>query len=201
MDRFAEAARSQGDASRVPDPALVLRIVNRDQAALAEVYDRYGSLVYGVALRVLRDAPAAEEVLQDTFHRLWRMAARFDPARGSLPAWLAVTARHRAIDYLRRREPESEPDSAAAEVAIPFDLEEQILRNGLMDRVRGALERLPDAQRSLVELAYFQGMTHSELAERTGEPLGTVKTRLRAAMAGLRKDLEVILRAAKLVGR
>jgi RNA polymerase sigma-70 factor (ECF subfamily) len=197
MDNSVEAASSQRNETRVADPALVLRIVNRDQSALAEVYDRYGSLVYAVALRVLRDGPAAEEVLQDTFHRLWIVAARFDPARGSLPAWLAVTARHRAIDYLRRRAPANDSDSAAPEIELPFDLEEHISRNGLMDRVRGALGRLPDAQRTLVELAYFQGMTHTELAQSTGEPLGTVKTRLRAAMAGLRKELAEFLRPAK----
>jgi RNA polymerase sigma-70 factor (ECF subfamily) len=197
MDRSVEAASSHRDKTRVPDPALVLRIVNRDQSALAEVYDRYGGLVYAVALRVLRDAPAAEEVLQDTFHRLWIVAARFDPARGSLPAWLAVTARHRAIDYLRQRAPETDSDSIAAEVELPFDLEEHVSRNGLMERVRGALDRLPDSQRTLVELAYFQGMTHTELARRTGEPLGTVKTRLRAAVANLRKELAELLRAVK----
>ena len=197
MDRSDEASRSQRAETRVPDPALVLRIVNRDELALAEVYDRYGSLVYAVALRVLRDGPAAEEVLQDTFHRLWSIAARFDPARGSLPAWLAVTARHRAIDYLRQRRPANEPEAVDVEIHLPFDLEEQISRNGLMDHVRGALGRLPDAQRNLVELAYFQGMTHTELARSTGEPLGTVKTRLRAALASLRKELAEILRPSK----
>ncbi len=197
METSAAATRSLGAESGVPDPALVLRIVNRDELALAEAYDRYGSLVYAVALRVLRDERAAEEVLQDTFHRLWCVAARFDPARGSLPAWLAVTARHRAIDYLRQRRPAGDSDSAAAEIHLPFDLEEQMSRNGLMERVRAALARLPDGQRTLVELAYFQGLTHTELAQRTGEPLGTVKTRLRAAMAGLRKELTEILRPAK----
>lgn len=170
------------------DLELIRRIVDRDEAALAGVYDRYASLVYAVALRVLRDSAAAEEVLQDIFYRLWMVAPRFDPARGSLPAWLAVSSRHRAIDRLRRREPDKEADASTAEIHLSIDLEEQTHRDGLMDRVRAALARLPQAQRKLVELAYFEGLTHSELASRTGEPLGTIKSRLRAAVASLRKE-------------
>jgi len=165
-----------------------MRIVGRDESALAELYDRYGSLVYGVALRVLRDVSAAEEVLQDIFHRLWNVAGRFDPARGSLPAWLAVTARHRAIDRLRQREPATDSETAAAEISLPFDLEEQVFRGHMLERIRAALARMPESQRKLVELAYFEGLTHTELAERTGEPLGTIKGRLRAAVASLRKE-------------
>ncbi|HKO05016.1 MAG TPA: sigma-70 family RNA polymerase sigma factor, partial [Candidatus Acidoferrales bacterium] len=171
-----------------PDHSLVMRIVGRDESALAELYDRYGSLVYGVALRVLRDVSAAEEVLQDIFHRLWNVAGRFDPARGSLPAWLAVTARHRAIDRLRQREPATDSETAAAEISLPFDLEEQVFRGHMLERIRAALARMPESQRKLVELAYFEGLTHTELAERTGEPLGTIKGRLRAAVASLRKE-------------
>jgi RNA polymerase sigma-70 factor (ECF subfamily) len=171
-----------------PDYTLVLRIVARDESALALLYDRYASLVYAVALRVLRDAAASEEVLQDIFHRLWIVAARFDPARGSLPAWLAVTARHRAIDRLRKREPIADSETVAAEIRLPFDLEEEVYRSHLLERVRAALARMPEAQRKLVELAYFEGLTHTELAQRTGEPLGTIKGRLRAAVASLRKE-------------
>lgn len=172
-----------------PDHALVLRIVQRDEKALAEIYDRYASLVYAVALRVLRDAQAAEEVLQDIFHRLWTVAAHFDPARGSLPAWLAVAARHRAIDRVRRREPGAETQASEVEILLPFDLEEEVFRNRILERIRAALARLPEAQRTLVELAYFEGLSHSELAQRTGAPLGTVKGRLRAAVIELRREL------------
>jgi len=173
----------------VSDLELIRRIVGRDEGALEQAYDRYATLVYSVSLRVLRDAAAAEEVMQDIFLRLWIVAARFDPARGSLPAWLAVSARNRSIDRLRRREPETDSD-ALANVRLSFDLEEQIYQGGLMERVRAALGRLPEVQRSLVELAFFEGLTHSELAVRTGQPLGTIKSRLRTAVASLRKECE-----------
>jgi RNA polymerase sigma-70 factor, ECF subfamily len=188
MDGSGAASRSREERVAVSDLELIRRIVERDETALAGVYDRYASLVYAVALRVLRDAAAAEEVLQDIFYRLWIVAPRFDPARGSLPAWLAVSSRHRAIDRLRRREPDKDADASAAEIHLPIDLEEQVHRDGLVDRVRAALVRLPEAQRKLMELAYFEGLTHSELASRTGEPLGTIKSRLRAAVASLRKE-------------
>jgi len=178
---------------RETDHVLVRRIVNREEAALAEAYDRYANLVYAVALRVLRETSAAEEVLQDTFHRLWIVAARFDPARGSLPAWLAVAARHRAIDRLRQREPEADPgpdeDAGLRDIRLPFDLEDQVSRNRLLERVRAALARLPQAHRTLIELAYFEGLTHTELAQHTGEPLGTIKSRLRSAVISLRREL------------
>jgi RNA polymerase sigma-70 factor, ECF subfamily len=189
MTSLSGAARGREEQVGEPDHVLVLRVVQRDESALAELYDRYGNLVYAVALRVLRDASAAEEVLQDIFHRLWNMAARFDPGRGSLPAWLAVNARHRAIDCLRRRPVGTETEVSEAEIQLPFDLEEHVYRGRIVDRIRAALTRMPETQRKLVEMAFFEGLTHSELAERTGDPLGTIKSRLRAAVAGLRKEL------------
>ncbi len=197
------------------DHILVQRIVQREEAALAEIYDRYASLVYAVALRVLREATAAEEVLQDTFHRLWRVAERFDPARGSLPAWLAVAARHRAIDRLRQREPfpamagqgrphadeDVEGRGGAAEIRLPFDLEEEVSRNRLFERVRAAMERLPEGHRTVIELAYFEGLTHTELARHMGEPLGTIKSRLRSAVISLRKELGSLPGASNAVER
>jgi RNA polymerase sigma-70 factor (ECF subfamily) len=192
MEASRAASRSPVEQTRKADHALVLRIVNREESALAEVYDRYASLVYAVALRVLREATAAEEVLQDTFHRLWNVAARFDPARGSLPAWLAVAARHRAIDRLRQRDPEPDSNPGLAEIQLPFDLEDEVSRNHLFERVRTAMARLPQAHRTVIELAYFEGLSHTELAQRTGEPLGTIKSRLRSAMASLRRELGVL---------
>jgi len=188
MKGSGAASRSREERAAVSDLELIRRIVERDETALAGVYDRYASLVFAVALRVLRDAAAAEEVLQDIFYRLWVVAPRFDPARGSLPGWLAVSCRHRAIDRLRRREPATDSDAVAVDIRLPFDLEEEVYRNGLAERVRAALVRLPEGQRKLVEMAYFEGLTHSELAVRTGEPLGTIKSRLRAAVASLRKE-------------
>ena len=193
MEASKAAARSSVEHTREADHALVVRIVRREEAALAEVYDRYASLVYAVALRVLREATAAEEVLQDTFHRLWIVAARFDPQRGSLPAWLAVAARHRAIDRLRQRDPEADGDAESeaggVEIRVPYDLEDEISRQRMVERVRAAMERLPQAQRGVIEQAYFEGLTHSELARKTGEPLGTIKSRLRSAVAALRREL------------
>jgi len=175
--------------SRAIDLALMRRLVDRDEAALAALYDRYGGLVYSVAARVLNDAPAAEEILQDIFLHLWGAASRFDPARGSLAGWLVVTARNRSIDRLRRRTPESTADTLPQDVALPFNLEDSVLRGHLLNKVCGAMERLPKEQRGLVDLAFFEGLTHSEIAARTGEPLGTVKSRLRAAIAWLKKEL------------
>jgi RNA polymerase sigma-70 factor (ECF subfamily) len=189
MEASRAASRSPAEQIREADHVLVRRIVNREEAALAEAYDRYASLVYAVALRVLREATAAEEVLQDTFHRLWVVAARFDPERGSLPAWLAVAARHRAIDRLRQRDAEPNSDAGLADIQLPFDLEDEVSRNRLLERVRTAMARLPQAHRTVLELAYFEGFTHTELARRTGEPLGTIKSRLRSAVASLRREL------------
>jgi len=193
MEASKAAARSPVEPTREADHALVQRIVRREETALAEVYDRYGGLVYAVALRVLREETAAEEVLQDTFHRLWMVAARFDPQRGSLPGWLAVAARHRAIDRLRQRDPEPHGDAESAaggmEIRLPGDLEDEVARQRLVERVRAAMDRLPQAQRGAIELAFFEGLTHTELARKTGEPLGTVKSRLRSAVAALRREL------------
>jgi len=205
MDATGAASRSPVQQTQEADHALVLRIVKREEAALAEAYDRYANLVYAVALRVLREATAAEEVLQDTFHRLWIVAARFDPGRGSLPAWLAVAARHRAIDRLRQRDPEpnSSPDAEAgmADIRLPFDLEDEIARNRLFERVRAAMDRLPQAHRTVIELAYFEGLTHTELARHMGEPLGTIKSRLRSAVISLRRELGSLDGASHSIGR
>ncbi|HXZ78461.1 MAG TPA: sigma-70 family RNA polymerase sigma factor [Terriglobales bacterium] len=156
----------------------------RDQGAMAALYDRYSSVVYGVALRILRDSAAAEDVLQDVFLQLWRNPGVFDARRGALGAWLAVIARHRSIDALRKQKPEDElPET----VAINMDLENGTARRRVVEKIRAVLQGVPQAQRSALEMAFFEGMTHSEIAEKTGEPLGTVKTRIRAALITLRK--------------
>ncbi len=174
-----------GSDSRAADFDLIRRVVARDEGALATLYDRYAGLVYSVAKRVLGDAGTAEEVLQDIFHQLWRHAARFDSARGSLSGWLLVTARNRAIDRLRRRDPGA--SESIESVPFPFALEADVSRNQLVARVKTAMAALPEAQRQTLELAYFEGMTQSEIAERTGEPLGTVKTRMRTALQSLKR--------------
>ncbi len=169
------------------DQALVTAIRSADQGAMAALYDRYSSIVYAVALRVLQDTGAAEDVLQDIFMQLWRNPGAFDASRGNMAAWLAVIARHRAIDALRRRRPETDIDDVI--VSVETDMASDADRSRAMDKVRGAMETMPSPQRSALEMAYFEGLTHTEIAEKTGEPLGTIKTRIRAGLLSLRKVL------------
>jgi RNA polymerase sigma-70 factor, ECF subfamily len=171
------------------DLRLMQRVAAGDQAALATLYDRYSSVLYSVAMRILTDAGAAEEILQDVFLQVWRNASRFDPQRGSLSGWLLVTTRNRAIDRLRRRAPQG-PDPAPEELAMPgASLETGVAQDEMMALVKTALNDLAPGQRAVLEMAYFEGLTHSEIAERSGEPLGTVKTRLRSALQVLKKAL------------
>jgi RNA polymerase sigma-70 factor, ECF subfamily len=160
-----------------------------DQSALAELYDRYSSVVYAVALRVLGDTGAAEDILQEVFLQLWRNPGAFDSARGSLGAWLAVITRNRAIDSLRRRKPETHIEDVIVSVAP--DLAAAADRSRAAEKVRGVLGSMPTAQRSALEMAYFEGMSHSEIATKTGEPLGTIKTRIRVGLMSLRKAFAV----------
>lgn len=176
---------------RPSDGALIERVVARDESALAQLYDRYSGMVSAVAMRVLRDAGAVEEILQDIFYQLWRNAAQFDPGRGSLAGWLLVSTRNRAISRLRRKNPgdagsETE-ELLVANVSFPFHLETAVAQQQLLSKVKGVMGSLPQPQREAVELAYFEGLTHSEIAERTGEPLGTIKTRLRSALETLKQ--------------
>jgi RNA polymerase sigma-70 factor (ECF subfamily) len=159
-----------------------------DEAAMAELYDRYSAVVYAVALRVLGDTMAAEDVLQEVFLQLWRNPSAFDAARGSLGAWLAVIARNRAIDTLRKRKPETDIEDIV--VSVASDLASEADRSRAAEKVRGVLGAMPLAQRSALEMAYFQGLSHSEIANKTGEPLGTIKTRIRAGLMMLRKAFQ-----------
>ena len=173
-------------APKNPDEsALIARIRAGDESAMADLYDRYSGIVYGVALRVLGNTTAAEDVLQEVFLQLWRNPQAFDAERGRLPAWLAVIARNRAIDHLRKRPPEDDIEDLAISTGV--NLENAAAQKQAVDKVRGALAQLPAGQRRLLELAFFEGMTHSEIAEKTGEPLGTIKTRIRSGLLVLRK--------------
>ena len=166
---------------------MLARVVKKDEAALAALYDRYSRLVFAEASRILRDKGAAEEILQDIFYQVWRTAEKFDPQRGSLPGWLLVVTRNRAISKLRRRGTTGDDELNENAVACTINLESTASQNQLLGRVRGAMESLPEGQREAIELAYFEGMTHSEIASRTGEALGTVKTRIRSALEVLRR--------------
>ena len=172
------------------DAALIQKIIARDESALAALYDRYAGMLSSVLNRILRDSQAAEEILQDTFFQLWRSAARFDASRGSLAGWLLVMARNRAISRLRRRNPTAGDELGENTVVLPLNLESSVAQQQLLARVKSALEKLPAEQRACVELAYFEGLTHTEIAQRTGDPLGTVKTRLRSAVESLKRNLQ-----------
>ena len=169
------------------DLALVTAIRSGDQGAMAALYDCFSSIVYAVALRVLQDTGSAEDVLQDIFMQLWRNPGAFDASRGNMAAWLAVIARNRAIDALRRRRPQDNIEDVV--VSVEPDLASEAERSRAMEKVRGALQAMPSPQRSAQEMAYFEGLTHTEIAEKTGEPLGTVKTRIRTGLISLRKVL------------
>jgi RNA polymerase sigma-70 factor (ECF subfamily) len=167
------------------DAALVSAIRAGDPGAMALLYDRYGSVVYSVALRVLGDTGSAEDVLQEVFMQLWRNPNAFDSSRGNLAPWLAVIARNRAIDSIRKRHPET--DIADVVISVEPDMAGDAERGRAMEKVRGALSSMPAAQRSALEMAYFEGLSHSEIAAKTGEPLGTIKTRIRSGLLSLRK--------------
>ena len=178
-----------GAEVRASDAALIKRLMQRDEAALAVLYDRYGLMLSSVLNRILRDTQAAEEILQDIFFQLWLNPGRFDSTRGSLPGWLLVIARNRAISRLRRHNPAAGEELAETSVVLPVNFESAVAQKQLLDRVKNALDNLPREERAAVELAYFEGLTHSEIAARTGDPLGTVKTRLRSAVETLKRTL------------
>jgi RNA polymerase sigma-70 factor (ECF subfamily) len=162
-----------------------------DESALSALYDRYSGMLFAMLVRILRDPQAAEEILQDLFLQLWRGAARFDAGRGSLPAWLMVIGRNRALSRLRTREHREIPEDIEAfpanAVASSVNLEDDAERSLLMEKLRTAMATLPAEQREAVELAYFEGMTQTEIAAHTGSPLGTVKSRVRTAMQSLKQ--------------
>jgi RNA polymerase sigma-70 factor, ECF subfamily len=170
------------------DAALLARVERGDRGAMASLFDRYSGIVYSVALRVLKDTGQAEDVMQDIFIQIWKKPSAFVSGRGSLGAWLVVVARNRAIDALRRRRPMDSVEDVV--LSSSTDLGAEAERNTLMEKVRVYLHQLPPEQRKSVEMAYFEGMSHSEIAEKTGDPLGTVKTRIRLALITLRKAMQ-----------
>ncbi len=185
------------DVTTQDDAALVARMAARDAEAVSILYDRYRSAIYTLALRILRNPAEAEEILTDIFMQAWRSAATFDASRGSVAAWLITLARSRALDRLRssgRREAHHQP-MPEVEVAPPprrQELEgpERDADIGLKRRrIGAALNALSAPQRAAIELAYYEGMTQSEIARRLGEPLGTVKTRIRQSLMLLRDNL------------
>jgi RNA polymerase sigma-70 factor, ECF subfamily len=170
------------------DWSLLRRIAQRDEQALSALYDRYSRLVFSAAKRILHRTGEAEEILQDVFYQVWRTAERFDQAKGSLAGWLLVAARNRAMSKLRgKADPAEEIDENG--VTLDVEIESRTAQNLLLDKVRRVTESLPDLQREALECAYFEGLSHTEIAQKTGQPLRMVKTRIRCAMEALKKVL------------
>lgn len=182
-----EAMRVSGTqlSNRKAEAALIERIRAGDESAMTDLYDRYSGVVYGVALRVLGDATAAEDVLQEVFLQLWRNPQAFDAERGALAPWLAVIARNRAIDVVRKRP--MEQDIEELPISTGLSLEDEAAERMAIGKVRAVLAQLPQDQRKALDMAFFEGMTHTEIAAKTGEPLGTIKTRIRSGLMALRK--------------
>ena len=179
--------------------ALIEKIAAGDQSALAALYDRTNRQVYGLILRILGDASAAEEVLLDVFMQIWRQAARYDTKRGVPQAWVLTIARSRAIDRLRSRRQEQQRRDPLDLLRLPAaagNLEEAAVASERQKLVRAALADLPAEQREVIGLAYFVGLSQTEIAAELRQPLGTVKTRTRLGMMKLREALRPILEGA-----
>ncbi|GIW11599.1 MAG: DNA-directed RNA polymerase sigma-70 factor [Dehalococcoidia bacterium] len=173
------------------DAELIARFQSRDLAALEQFYDRHQAVAFGLALRILGDRGAAEEVVQEAFLAAWRRADTFNPARGSARGWLLGIVRNRAIDLLRQRAgaPPTAPIEAAFQAAARTDVFAEVSQTLDAEAIRRALERLPSEQRETIEYTYFKGMSCSEVAAQMNVPVGTVKGRLRLALKKLRASL------------
>lgn len=177
------------------DVELVVRLQKRDPQALAELYDRYGRMAYSLILRVVRDGAIAEDLVQETFLRVWNRVHGFDAGKGAIGPWLLAVARNRAIDYLRSaggRERNALEFEETDHPSLYTDMEPGLLLNDEARRVKAAMDRLPANHRQVIELAYFEGLSQTEMAERMGQPLGTVKTWVRTALRSLRDDLGAV---------
>jgi len=191
----ADELRAPGRTTSVVDDidrGVLARVADGELDALSELYDRYRTMAYSIALRVTGDATLAEDVLQEAFLGAWRHAGRYVAGKGSVKTWLLAIVHHRAIDAVRRRRPSTalpeREDAPPPALTIP-DLWGEVSAHLDAATVRAALAELPDAQREAIELAYFGGLTQQEIAARTGAPLGTVKGRMRLALVAMRRRL------------
>jgi RNA polymerase sigma-70 factor (ECF subfamily) len=191
---MSRAETTAAELVELRDEELLALILRRQEVALGAVYDRYGRLVYAVALRITGDRETAEEVVQDVFQNVWQAAGTFQPRAGAFAAWLLGITRHRAIDATRskRERARAREQTLDFEVAVGSDkaIEREVGQALLGDAVRKALAELPPNQRQAVEMAYYGDLTRAEIAERLGEPLGTIKTRLRLGLMKLRDLLK-----------
>jgi RNA polymerase sigma-70 factor (ECF subfamily) len=174
----------------VTDEDLLAAIARGDEGALAQLYGRYGRVAYGLALRVVRDQGLAQDAVQEAFLAAWRTAAAFDPARGKASTWLLTFVHRRAVDLVRREDRRRGEPLDDAPVAGGDETDEEAIVREERRRVQAALEVLTPNEREPIELAYYGGLSQSEVAERLGVPLGTVKSRMFAGLARLRDTLE-----------
>jgi RNA polymerase sigma-70 factor (ECF subfamily) len=175
--------------AHLSDEALVALAARSDSSALAELYDRYGRIAYGLALRILRDEALAEDAVQDGFLAVWRTAARFIPERGKASAWILTLVHRRAVDVVRREERRRAESLERVPEPGGGSVDEDAWLRLQRGRVQDALRQLPDPQREAIELAYYGGFSQSELAEKLGQPLGTIKSRMFSGLARLRELL------------
>ena len=177
------------DLAHLSDEALVALVARSDETALAELYDRFGRVAYGLALRVVRDPSLAEDAVQEAFLSVWRSAGRFVAERAKASTWILTLVHRRAVDLVRHEEPRRAEPLDAVPSATGETTEDEAWLRLQRARVQEALRRLPDQQREALELAYFGGFTQSELADRLGQPLGTIKSRMFTGLARLRELL------------
>jgi RNA polymerase sigma-70 factor, ECF subfamily len=196
---FAMLVPPHNDPARMEDEALIQSIADGQSAALGVLYDRYGRLVFSLAYQILNDVAAAEEITQEVFMQIWTKAGTFQSSLGKVSTWLTSVTRHRAIDNLRRRRIRPEGHRADWDLSAegdnpqwidPLNVATQVENRFQRQSIRQAIAQLPKEQQQALALAFFQGLSHQEIADATGEPLGTVKTRIRLAMQKLRQMLD-----------
>ncbi len=193
----AMAAKGEPNLVEMADADLIGRAAGGDARALEVLYERYSRVVYSFALRIVADPQMAEELLQEVFFRAWQQGGAYSASRGSFVTWLLSITHNMAIDEVRkrRRRPQraDSEDPEAVLAAVPdlgLSVEDEVWLGTLRDTIAGALDSLPPSQRVAIEMAYFKGLTQREIAEQLGEPLGTIKTRMRLGIQKLRDQLE-----------
>lgn len=186
-------ADSKATATRTEDEKLIERLATgADEAALSELYDRYQAVMYAIAMRITKDQALAQDAVQEAFVGVWRNASRYAVARASVRTWMLSITHHRAIDIIRRRKATTElPETDSTDPALTApDVWPEVSRSLDRDTVKQAMDGLPAAQREAISMAYFGGLTQVEIADRTGVPLGTVKSRVRLGLTQMRRTLE-----------
>jgi RNA polymerase sigma-70 factor (ECF subfamily) len=191
-----ELSYSGETRSNADDVVLIRRMIDADETALGALYDRWVRSLYSLVLHLLKDPDEAEDVVEETFWQAWRKASSYEPSRGAVSTWLLTIGRRKALDRIRakKRHKEDTVDRDRAFADLPstaLDPSQAMEGSELREHVRAALRELPSEQREVLELGYFNGMSQTEIADATGQPLGTVKTRMRLAMQKLREPLSI----------